>query len=48
MGNVNARVWHGIPGSPVNVAAACLGGKNGLADEERRGDSAGNNFRLKM
>jgi hypothetical protein len=48
MGNVNARIWQGIPGSPVTAAAAWFSGKNSLADGGRRGDSAGNNFRSKM
>jgi hypothetical protein len=48
MGNVNAQIAKGIPGQPAIVAAARSSGKNSLADGERRGDSADNNFRLKM
>jgi hypothetical protein len=43
------RLAQGIPGQPaVAVAAAEIGGKISLADEGRRGDSAANNFRLRM
>jgi hypothetical protein len=47
-GNVNAHLAHGIPGQPALAAAADFSGKNGLASEGRRGDSAANNFRPKM
>jgi hypothetical protein len=48
LGNVNVRLAQGIPGQPAVAAAAEIGGKIGLADEGRRGDSAANNFRLRM
>jgi hypothetical protein len=45
LGNVNAPEARDFPSRPAVVAAAYFSGKNSLAGEEWRGESAAKDFR---